>query len=215
MTIDEAYALQIESARQREARGERIAGYKVGCISGVMQRQLGLDGPVFGHVFASELHANGVTLDPGAYRGLAIEGEFAARLGPDGSIAAAFVVIELHHYTSQDRPYTAPELIRNNAIHAGVVLPEIEPVYAGEPAEITVAKNGVTLGKTALRAALAEGLEGSVRWLKSQLARFGKRLNPGDLILTGSPLPLYPAGPGDWWEASSDGMERVQARIGG
>jgi hypothetical protein len=37
LTVGESYALQFEVARLREARGERVAGYKIGCISPVMQ----------------------------------------------------------------------------------------------------------------------------------------------------------------------------------
>lgn len=33
MTVDGAYALQMAVARLREQRGERVAGYKVGCTS--------------------------------------------------------------------------------------------------------------------------------------------------------------------------------------
>jgi 2-keto-4-pentenoate hydratase len=75
-----------------------------------MQRQLGLDRPVFGHVFESEIHASGAALNPGNFAGLAIEGEFAVRICrdiPDSGwierhpmevISSAFPVIELHNY---------------------------------------------------------------------------------------------------------------------
>jgi 2-keto-4-pentenoate hydratase len=77
MTVDDAYALQMAVVRLRVERGEQVAGYKVGCISPVVQAQLGLDRPVFGHVFGTEIHASGVVLDPDDFDGLAIEGEFA------------------------------------------------------------------------------------------------------------------------------------------
>src|ERR1700730_7312308 len=43
LTIAEAYALQFEVARLRMARGEPLAGYKIGCISPAMQAQFGLN----------------------------------------------------------------------------------------------------------------------------------------------------------------------------
>ena len=51
LSINDAYDLQFEVAALRESRGERVAGYKIGCISATMQKQLGIDHPVFGHVW--------------------------------------------------------------------------------------------------------------------------------------------------------------------
>lgn len=218
MTVDESYALQVEVARLRQVRGERIAGYKVGCVSQVMQSQLGLDRPVFGHVFATEVYASGAVLDPGAFAGLAIEGELAVRIGrdvPDASwierhptavISSAFPVIELHNYTFRNAPHTAQELIGNNAIHAGVVLPGTEPplpdptVLHDTPIEVSI--NRAVLG-TASGRALPGGPLASVVRLAEHLARFGRSLLAGDIVLTGSPLPLYRVSAGDHIEVAS------------
>ena len=42
LTTVQAYALQTEIARLREQRGEKVIGYKVGCTSPAVQRQLGI-----------------------------------------------------------------------------------------------------------------------------------------------------------------------------
>jgi 2-keto-4-pentenoate hydratase len=120
MTIDEAY-------RRQMARTDAVAGYKVGCVSPVMQAQLGIDRPVFGRVYEPELHGSGSRLEFHRYNGLAIEGEIAVRLAHDLTAASAFVVIELHHYAPRATPLTAPELIAANCLHAGFVLPAAEP----------------------------------------------------------------------------------------
>jgi 2-keto-4-pentenoate hydratase len=139
MTIGDAYALQFAVARLRIQRGERVAGYKVGCISAVMQAQLELDRPVFGHVFETEIRRSGATLNPDDFDSLAIEGEFAMRIvrdipnenwlreHPGEAISSGFAVIELHNYVFRNRPHNAQELVGNNAIHAGAVLPLREP----------------------------------------------------------------------------------------
>ena len=64
LTVEEAYAVQMQTAVMRSARGEAIAGYKIGCVSKPVQRQLDLDRPVFGHLFATELYRSGVELKP-------------------------------------------------------------------------------------------------------------------------------------------------------
>jgi 2-keto-4-pentenoate hydratase len=219
ITIDDAYALQMAVARLRVRRGEPVAGYKVGCISPVMQAQLGLDRPVFGYVFRTEIQSSGVVLNPDDFDGLAIEGEFAVRIGtdipdvnwlrghPDEAISSGFAVIELHNYVFRNTPHNAQELIGNNAIHAGVVLPPSEPPLnhpsALLDASTLVSRNGATLGAADGRA-LPEGPFGSVVRLAGHLARFGQFLRRGQLILTGSPLPLYPVAGGERIEVSCD-----------
>ena len=219
MTIEDAYRLQMEVAGLRKQRGEAIAGYKIGCISSTVQAQLGLDQPVFGHIYMTELHRSGVALDPAQYDGLAIEGELAVRLAHDipnlewlrshrrEAIAAGFAVIELHNYVFRNSPHTAQELIGNNAIHAGVVLP-IKEAEIPDPDELldpplSVWKNGERLGIETGRA-LQDGPFGSVMRLVEHLQRFGRTLRRGQLVLTGSPLPLYRVTAGDCIEVRCD-----------
>ncbi|HYW47197.1 MAG TPA: fumarylacetoacetate hydrolase family protein [Bryobacteraceae bacterium] len=224
MTVDDAYALQMEVARLRVERGEPVAGYKVGCISPVVQAQLGLDRPVFGLVFGTEIHSSGVVLNPDDYDGLAIEGELAVRIArdipdadwlrshPDEAISSGFAVIELHNYVFRNTPHNAQELIGNNAIHAGVVLPPSEAPLSRpselSDASIQVSRNGVTLGAADGRA-LPEGPFGSVVRLARHLAGFGRILERGQIVLTGSPLPLYRVAGGERIEVSCNGSGTV------
>ena len=54
LSIDDAYRLQLAVAQLRQERGERVAGYKIGCVSPATQQQIGIDHPVVGHVWAGE-----------------------------------------------------------------------------------------------------------------------------------------------------------------
>lgn len=228
MTVEEAYALQNEVARLRQDRGELVAGYKIGCVSKSVQSQVGLDRPVFGHVFETELRHSGVVLDSREFDGLAIEGELAVRLAedipdaewvrthPERVIAAAFAVIELHNYVFRNSILTAQELIGMNAMHAGVVLPFHEPevhdpeVLLEEP--ISVCRNSEVLG-TATGRALQGGPFGSVLWLAEHLSHFGRHLRRGQIVLTGSPLPLYRVAGGDHIAVISKSAATVTAVI--
>jgi 2-keto-4-pentenoate hydratase len=228
MTLDDAYALQFAVARLREQRGEPVAGYKVGCISPVMQAQLALDRPVFGFVFATEIRNSGVTLNPADFDGLAVEGEFAVRIAtdipdanwlrshPHEAISTAFAVIELHNYVFRNTPHNAQELIGNNAIHAGAVVPPSELPLSHLSdllnAEIQVSRNGVLLG-SAHASTLPEGPLGSVVRLAEHLAKFGRILQRGQIVLTGSPLPLYRVAGGERIEVSSNQLGTVAAAI--
>lgn len=226
LSVEEAYTLQFEVARLRERRGEGVAGYKVGCISRTMQEQLGLDGPVFGHVWESELRTSGAALDTAGFDGLAIEGEFAVRLAADVPSAAwlqenpdafdaGFVVIELHNYVFRATPSRrAAELIANNAIHAGVVLPVEETSLTDADAlldaPLRVLRNGEVLGEASGRH-LEGGPWGSVLRLAEHLETYGRRLRRGDIVLTGSPLSLWRVSPGDHVEVRCDRFGRAAA----
>ena len=219
MTVDDAYALQMAVVRLRVQRGEQVAGYKVGCVSPVMQAQLGLDRPVFGHVFETECHTSGVVLNPGDFDSLAVEGELAVRIArniptanwlrshKDEAISSGFAVIELHNYVFRNTPHTAQELIGNNAIHAGVILPPSELPLSSPSAladsRIRVSKNGASFGIADGRA-LPDGPFGSVVLLAEHLAGFGLTLRRGQIVLTGSLLPLYRVSGGDQIEVSCD-----------
>jgi 2-keto-4-pentenoate hydratase len=208
LTLAEAYQVQMRVAELREQRGESIAGYKVGCVSEAVQRQLGIDEPVFGHLFSSEQHRSGVSLDSASFDGLAIEGEFAIRVG-----GAGLTVIELHNYVFRaPSSRHAEELIANNALQAGFILPSEETHFdpqALDAETITVIRNGGVLG-TANGAALSGGPLASLNWLAARLKDFGKALRPGHIILTGSPLPLYPVEPGDRLEVNCSRLAPVR-----
>jgi 2-keto-4-pentenoate hydratase len=107
----------------------------------------------------------------------------------------------------RNTPHNAQELIGNNAIHSGVVLPPAEPPLRHPSAlldvSIEVSRNGVILGVADGRA-LPEGPFGSVVRVAEHLAGFGRFLQRGQIVLTGSPLPLYRVSGGERIEVSSD-----------
>jgi 2-keto-4-pentenoate hydratase len=216
LTVGQAYALQIRVAALRQRRGETVAGYKIGCVSEAVHRQLGLAHPVFGHIFSGELHPAGAVLDGSRYAGLAVEGELAVRLGSaPPQIAAVFPVIELHHYTLRSANQAAQELIANNAIHAGAVMPAEEPAgdlegIRNEP--LTVWINGQPRGTSPGRQRAKE-IFSRLRALEEHLRSFGIRLEPGQIVLTGSPLPLYRVQAGDCIEVWCGCLPVVGAKV--
>jgi 2-keto-4-pentenoate hydratase len=229
LTVSDAYDIQRRVAALRQQRGETLAGYKIGCTSQPVRRQLGLDRPVFGHVFSSEMHPTGCVLSWASYDGLAIEGEFAVRLGMDvlradwllanhlRAIQSFFPVIELHNFVFRGPAQTAQELIANNAIHAGVLLPGREFPYraAGDLLNrpLEVLRNGDVLGEADSRV-LHDELPGRLALLAAHLAQSGTLLRKDQIVLTGSPLPLYPVSPGDVVEVRCPDFPAVTATIG-
>jgi 2-keto-4-pentenoate hydratase len=191
ITLDQAYELQFAVARLRQMRGEVLAGYKIGCVSASVQRQLGTNQPVFGHVWASEIHPAGSELRLDSFASLAIEGEVAVTIGADGrSIASVFPVIELHNRVFR-RPPSGVELVANNAIHAGIVVPEESArLSLSEDLTISVFCDGVMRG-SAPGAVFPGGYLEAADQVARHLHRRGLRLLPAQIVLTGTPLPLF------------------------
>ena len=206
LTPSQAYALQGEVARLREERGERIIGYKVGCTSRTIQDQLGIREPIFGRVFDTGCFPVGSRLNPDRFANLAIEGELALRLSRNlprdprsdedyiGAIGSVFPVIELHHYVLPSQGHPLAGLIASGGMHAGLVLAEQErPCSEGvsvvRELEVTVDDRGV--GKTGEPWTMG-GPATTLRWLSTRLGEWGVSLRQGQMILTGSALPLFP-----------------------
>jgi 2-keto-4-pentenoate hydratase len=217
LTLGDAYALQCAVAALRRARGERGVGYKVGCISPVIQKQLGLHQPVRGYLWASEQHESGYCLEPARYVHLAIEGEMALQLRgvPSNrmpqeelfdSIKRCFPVLELHQAIFRGNVPTCQELVAGNAMHAGFVVPAgaapADPAAAVGPTfdqlrcgEIRIELDGQLVEATSIDE-LPGGLLGSLRWLIASLEQDHETLPPDALVLTGSPGRLIPVRPG-------------------
>jgi 2-keto-4-pentenoate hydratase len=205
VSVAEAYEIQARVAELRQARGEDTIGYKVGCTSRVIQRQLDVDGPIFGRLFASERQRSGATLRLGDFDHFAIEGELAVRLAADVPrrswperglervVDRVFPVIELHHFVFRAGAPSSREIIANNGMHAGFVMPEqfSGRVDAVEPL-LTIRVDGELVDEIRGRELIDE-MERSIRWLAETLPE-KSQLRAGDVILTGSLARLIPIG---------------------
>jgi 2-keto-4-pentenoate hydratase len=215
LSLDDAYAVQAEVARLRAAEGEPVAGYKVGATGAGVREQFGMDGPIRGLLYGTELYPSGAELSHSSYANLAIEGELTVRLGDDAKIARIFPVIELHNYVFRSETPNLQELIANNGVHAGVVLPATEGAeWRGEePLDgvLRVEINGRTVDEGAM-SGVPGGPAGSVEWLRRNLEAYGLALRPGQLVLTGTPLGLYPVRPGDSVRVVAERLGIVEMR---
>jgi 2-keto-4-pentenoate hydratase len=131
---------------------------------------------------------------------LAIEGEMAVRIGPDGTITAAFPVIELHHFVFRGARKTLPELVANNGLNGGIVLPHDDwlssTTYLEREGALSVQINGCLVASGELWP-MSGGVECSLQWLQQHLTDVRADLLPGHVVLTGTPLGLYPVRRGD------------------
>jgi 2-keto-4-pentenoate hydratase len=217
LSLEEAYRVQAEVAALR-GPADRVVGFKVGCTGPGTRAQFGLDGPIRGLLYDTEMHPSGSELSYRSYADLAIEGELAVRLDGGGRVAQLFPVIELHNYVFRGQPPTLSELVANNGIHAGVVLapPTTEVQWrADEPVtgRLTVEINEICVEEGPIDG-VPGGPRGSLRWLAQHLAEHGLSLRPGQLVLTGTPLGLIRVRPGDHVRVTAEHLGAVEATIG-
>ena len=220
LAVDDAYRVQIAMARLRQDRGERVAGYKIGCVSRTIRRQLGIEHPVFGHIFQGEMHNSPALLAADRFCGPAVEGEFAVvlaadvvdpddvRRDPSPYVTDLFPVIELHNYMVRGPSLSPGELIANNALHAGIV------VNSGRGTIDLTASHEirVEIGGRVEDRAMVDPLA-TLPELLSQLACYGIAPRRGNVLLTGSPLPLYRVEPGERVRVASPGASIVEAQF--
>ena len=220
LSLDDAYLVQLEAVRLRSARGESVAGYKIGCVSTTVRKQLGTKHAVFGHVFLDEVKSSPARVAASDYCDLGVEGELAVRLSrsltdlgslrrePESFAAEVVPVIELHNYVFRGGSPRAAEVVANNALHAGIVVPTVRgPLCPNRDVRIRV-----QIGQRVDEQALVNPF-GTLHELASRLATFGITPQNGDILLTGSPLPLYRVSPGEKVCAQCTGGPEVIALI--
>ena len=212
--INGSYVIQTEISQLRERRGDKQIGYKVGCNSETIQRDLGIHHPIFGRLYASECWKSDTTLPLNQFDGLATEGELAVRLSrsivelhdrmfdPDEVIQAIFSVIELHHFAF-DEPPTASDLIARNAIHAGFVCGKETQGNNHFPEQISIKLNEVEVAHVS-GSVISQTVASSLRWLAKALQKQGLEVGSNQIILCESVAPLFPLFQGGQVEVSTD-----------
>jgi 2-keto-4-pentenoate hydratase len=195
-----AYELQDTVTKLRISAGDRLIGYKVGCTGPGTVQQFGMQGPIQGCLFESEIRRYGDTLNLEDFASLAIEGEMAVRIAPDGTIAAAFPVIELHHFVFRGSRRTLSEIVANNGLNGGFVLPHdgwlASQEYMEKKGVLSVRINDRLVASGDLWP-MSGGVGSSLEWVRQHLAATRRNLLPGHVVLTGTSLELYPVRGGD------------------
>ena len=202
MTVEEAYRLQNAVSALRVERGERVVGYKVGCTSTTIRRQLGIDHCVTGRLYEGERFSSGARLRRDGFANLAIEGELAVTLAREPvdndfreedrvptCVARVLPVIELHHKVFRGNTPSAGELIANNAIHAGFVCGDGGASDAAGAASLNISVNRRVVASCSGES-LTRTIHTSLRWLAQVMRERGETLHSGQVVLTGSIPPL-------------------------
>ena len=195
--VESGLAAQFASLASKQARGERLIGWKVGINDPAVQRHFGLSRPVLGHLTTASLIEPGAPHSTAGGARVGVEPEVAIHLGPDGGIESLGPAIEV---VDLDPAVTELEaILAGNVFHRGVVLgPPAEGLGPGDLAaiEVTVTKGG-SVAEHARFSETGEDAAAVVELIAARLALVGERLEAGQVIIAGSLTPIVFVGPGD------------------
>jgi 2-keto-4-pentenoate hydratase len=214
-----AYAIQEANTRYWRDQGRRVVGRKAGLTAEAVQKQLGVDQPDYGVLFADMRIANGGVLDPARTIQPKAEAEIAFVLNralPSpkveledvrAAIRSVHAAIEIVDSRIADWKITFADTVADNGSSAffalsdhGLPLAGLD--LAGAAMEMTV--NGAIASQGIGAAVLGNPLNAAT-WLARTVAERGDPLQAGDILLAGALGPMVTLAPGD----------RVAARIAG
>lgn len=206
MDLDDAYAIQQAWVDLQLAAGARLVGHKIGLTSRAMQASMQIDEPDFGALLDDMVFDDGADLDAARFCDPKIEVELAFVLGrplagPDVTmldvlsateyVVPALELIDARSYRMHPelkRARTVRDTIADNAADAGVVMGG-RPVGPREVDLRWVAalayRNG-TIEESGVAAAVLNHPANGVAWLARRYAAIGRRLEAGQLVLSGS-----------------------------
>jgi 2-oxopent-4-enoate/cis-2-oxohex-4-enoate hydratase len=221
LDIDDAYQVSLRLLEHRIADGEHVIGKKIGATSRPVQDMLGVRQPDFGFLTeAMQVMEGGCVQIAGRLIQPRAEAEIALimRHGLKGpgvtpadvldatdSIAACFEIVDSR---IENWRIGIVDTVADNASCGVFVLGDarVDPRRLDLAAlEVRVYKNGQPLSK-GLGSAVQGSPLASVAWLANTLGAYGVTLAPGEVILSGSLVPLEPARPGDSFRLELDSV---------
>lgn len=223
--VDIAYAVQELNTQRALNEGRRLVGRKIGLTSIAVQKQLGVDSPDFGMLFADMAYGDGEVIPAGLFIQPKVEAEIAFVLKADLSkekhtyadiISAtdyALPAVEIVDSRIENWKISLIDTVADNASSAAFVLGS-RPVKL-ENLDLVNCKMSMIRGDEMVsqgvgKACLANPMNAAV-WLADEMVRRGRPLLAGDIILTGALGPMVVANSGDEFKVEIEGFGSVTA----
>lgn len=221
-SIDDAYEVSKQFLAKRINNGEKVIGKKIGVTSKVVQEMLGVHQPDFGFLTDAMQVKNGSQVDLASLIQPRAEAEIAFILseslnGPgitrDDVISATSAIVpcfEIVDSRINNWEIKIQDTIADNASCGIFCLSEVyvDPKkFDLALLEATVFKNGNQIS-SGLGSAVQGHPAEAVAWLANTLGNYGISLDEGDIILSGSLVPLEPIISGDQFSMEIAGIGR-------
>lgn len=221
-----AYAVQEINTRRWLGGEERVlSGRKIGLTSLAVQKQLGVDQPDYGMLFADMEVMDGEEIAFSRLQQPKVEAEVAYVIAAPltgghikmvdllASIGFALPAIEVVGSRVANWDIRITDTIADNASSGLYVLgqtprrpADFDPRLCG----MVMTRNNQPVSVGAGAACMGSPLNATL-WLARTMAKAGRPLGPGDLVLSGALGPMVVAQPGDLFEARINGLGSVRA----
>lgn len=223
--VDAAYAVQERLTESALAAGRRIVGRKIGLTSVAVQTQLGVDQPDFGILFDDMEYGSGQEVPLSRLIQPKVEAEIAFVIERDldverpalghvlNAIGYALPAIEIVDSRVRDWKIGILDTIADNASSGLYVLggsPRKVDAFDLDLCGMSLEKGGEPVSVGCGAACLGNPLN-AVVWLARTVARLGRPLRAGDVVLSGALGPMVPVAHGDVFEARVSGLGKVVA----
>lgn len=222
ITTADAYRISQHLLQRRLGFGERAIGKKIGLTSRAVQEMFNVDQPDFGFLTDAMLVRDGATIviGPAGLIQPRAEGEIAFILAQDlaganvsrddvlDATAAVAPCFEIVDSRIADWRIKIQDTIADNASCGVFVLGESRVTPRSldlASVSLEMRRNGSVVA-TGVGSAVQGHPAQAVAWLANTLGRFGTPFRKGEIILSGSLVPLIPASVGDRFELSITGL---------
>ena len=225
MTIDDAYQISLAFLDARLAgNNEKVIGKKIGVTSKPVQEMLGVFQPDFGFLTDAMIMEDNV-VHTGQLIAPRAEAEIGFRLkknlhgpgvtGQDVLDATDYVqtCFEIVDSRILDWRIKIQDTVADNASCGVFVLGEeqIDPrAHDLSALKVIVEKNG-KFSSEGFSSSVQGSPENAVAWLANTLGAYGIPFEAGEIILSGSMVPLEPVVPGDEMTIAIDGFGSCRA----
>lgn len=223
--IDAAYAAQALLTEEALASGRRIVGRKIGLTSAAVQKQLGVDQPDSGILFDDMEYGNGQEVPLSRLIQPKVEAEIAFVMERDldaerpalahvlNAIGYALPAIEIVDSRVRDWKISILDTIADNASSGLYVLGGVPKKVDGFDLALcgmSLERSGEPVSVGCGAACLGNPLN-AVVWLARTMAKVGRPLRAGDVVLSGALGPMVPVSHGNVFEARISGLGNVTA----
>ncbi len=199
MDFEDAYDIQWEIRRRKEARGHKIIGMKMGLTSWAKMAQMGVEQPCYGFLADYFSYADGSAIDTRHLIHPKVEAEFAyvthrELKGPGVQVADVYAAtdfvmpaVEVIDSRYRDFKFDLKSVVADNSsssryVSGGRCLPVDAMDY--RTAGVVMEKNGEIVEMSAGAAVLGNPAE-SVAMLANMLGERGESIPAGTFIMTG------------------------------
>lgn len=222
------YSVQSLLTEAAIGSGRRVVGAKIGLTSEAVQKQLGVDRPDFGVLFADMARFSDEPIELRDLLQPKIEAEVAFLLGADldhpdlgldqvrAAVDTAVASLEIVDSRIAGWDIRLVDTIADNA-SSGLYVLGSDPRPLTEldlpAAAMTMTADGEVVSTGRGAACLGDPCA-ALLWLARTAAEFGSPLRAGDLVLSGALGPMVPVVANTTYEATIEGLGSVRATFG-